>query len=158
MKYKNYKSTIHNFTHSFISVDYMKSGKLAVNVLIDLHNLGLEVKATFDFINKTIIPDEANSEQSRQLMDDYLDWLPEHFKNHNSDLSKVEKLEITLWTDFNNTLPYERNQKDRVFKVSALAKWKSEGGKDEKTEITQSQVIPKELVELKKIPRITEME
>ena len=39
MKYKNYKSAIHNFTHSFISIDYMKSGRLAVNVLIDLHNL-----------------------------------------------------------------------------------------------------------------------
>ena len=46
MKYKNYKSAIHNFTHSFMSIDYMKSGRLAVNVLIDLHKIGKENKAT----------------------------------------------------------------------------------------------------------------
>src|SRR5690606_24658948 len=87
MKYKNYKSAIHNFTHSFISIDYMKSGRLAVNVIIELHNAGLESKATFDFINKSIRPTKAESTESRQLMDNYLDWLPEHFKNHNCDLS-----------------------------------------------------------------------
>lgn len=68
MKYKNYKSAIHNFTHSFISIDYMKSGHLAVNVLIDLYNLGLETKSTFDFINRTIQPDKAQSKESRQLL------------------------------------------------------------------------------------------
>ena len=98
MKYKNYKSTIHNFTHSLISIDYMKSGRLALNVLIELHNLGIESKATFDFINKSIRPTEAEYLENRQLMDDYLDWLPEHFNNHNCDLTKLEKLEITFWT------------------------------------------------------------
>ena len=39
----------------------MKIGRLAVNVLIDLHNLGLETKSTFDFINQTIQPEKAES-------------------------------------------------------------------------------------------------
>ena len=76
----------------------MKSGRLALNVLIELHNLGIESKATFDFINKSIRPTEAEYLENRQLMDDYLDWLPEHFNNHNCDLTKLEKLEITFWT------------------------------------------------------------
>ncbi len=157
MKYKNYKSAIHNFTHSFISIDYMKSGRLAVNILIDLYNLGLETKTTFDFINKTIQPDKAESKESRQLLNDYLDWLPDHFANHNCDLTKLEKLEISIWTDFDNTLPYERNQKDRIFKVSALTKWKADGRNVEILEVTQPEIIPKKLVGLEKIPRMTEM-
>lgn len=136
----------------------MKSGRLAVNVLIDLYNLGLESKATFDFINKTIQPEKAKSKESRQLMNDYLNWLPEHFKNHNCDLAKLEKLEISIWTDFVNTLPYDRNQKDRIFKVSALTKWKADGHNDEIIEINQSEIFPKKLVGLEKIPRITEMQ
>lgn len=41
----------------------MKSGRLSVNVLIDLCNLGLETKATVDFINKTIQPKEPESKE-----------------------------------------------------------------------------------------------
>ena len=136
----------------------MKSGRLAVNVLIDLYNLGLETKATFDFINETLQPNEAESKESKQLLNDYLDWLPEHFSNHNCDLTKLEKLETTIWTDFDNTLPYERNQKDRIYKVRALTKWKADGRSDEIIEITQSEIIPKKLVDLGKIPRMTEMQ
>lgn len=87
MKYKNYKSAIHNFTHSFISIDYMKSGHLAVNVLIDLYNLRLDAKSTFDFINQTIQPEKAESKESKQLLNDYLSWLPDHLENHNCDLT-----------------------------------------------------------------------
>ena len=139
MKYKNYKSAIHNFTHSLISIDYMKSGRLAVNVLIELYNLGIESKATFDFKNKSIEPNQAETVESRQLMEDYLSWLPEHFMNHNCDLNKLEKLEITFWTDFKNTLPYERNRNDRIFKISAKTKWKADGRNEEIIEISQSE-------------------
>ena len=135
----------------------MKSGRLAMNVLIDLYNLGIETKATFDFVNKTIEPTEAGSKESLQLMNDYFNWLPEHFRNNNCELTKLEQLKITLWTDFNKTLPYERNQKDRVLKVSALTKWKAEGRKEETIELTQSELIPKNLLGLGKIIRMTEM-
>ena len=92
MKYKNYKLAIHNFTHSFMSIDYMKSGGLALNVLIDLNNKGIENKATFDFVNKTIKPKEAESKEGRQLLNDYLNWLSEHFENHGYDLKKMDNM------------------------------------------------------------------
>ncbi|UKM66597.1 hypothetical protein GSB9_03187 [Flavobacteriaceae bacterium GSB9] len=157
MKYKNYKSAIHNFVHSFTSIDYMKSGRLALNVLIELHNAGIESKATFDFINKSIKPTDAAYMESQQLMNDYLDWLPEHFKNHNCDLTKLEKLEITYWTDFKNTLPYERNQNDRILKVIAKTKWKADGRNEEVIEISQSDLIPKKILELEHIPKLPEL-
>jgi hypothetical protein len=100
MKYKNYKSAIHNFAHSFMSIDYMKSSRLAINVLIDLNNKGFETKADFDFINKTIEPKVADFKESRQLLSDYLDWLPDHFDKHNCDLTGLEFLQISIWTDF----------------------------------------------------------
>lgn len=157
MKYKNYKSAIHNFAHSFMSIDYMKSGRLAINVLIDLHNNGFETKADFDFINKTIEPKAADSKESRQLLSDYLDWLPDHFDKHNCDLKKLERLDIIIKTDFNNTIPYERNQKDRVFQIKSLVTWKADGRNEEYMEISQSEVIPKKLIDFDKIPRFGEM-
>ena len=153
MKFKNYKSAIHNFTHSFISIDYVKSGRLAVNVLIDLYNLGLESKTTFDFIDKTIQPEKAESKESRQLMNDYLNWLPSHFESHNCDLIKLEKLEVTIWTDFDKAFSPPRMNDTIEFTVNAVTKWKAEG-RDEKTiEISQTELIKKTFLKLR-IPEI----
>jgi hypothetical protein len=153
MKYKNYKSAIHNFTHSFISIDYMKSGRLAVNVLIDLYNLGLKTKSTFDFINKTIHPGEAESKESRQLMNDYLSWLPDHFENHNCDLIKLEKLEVTFCTDFDKAFSPPRMNDTIEFTVNAVTKWKADGQDEKVIEISQTELIKKTFLELK-IPEI----
>ena len=135
----------------------MKSGRLAVNVLIELYNLRNESKATFDFINRSIEPKEAEYLESRQLMDDYLNWMLEHFNNHNCDLNKLEKLEITFWTDFKNTFPNERNQNDRIFKISAKTKWKAIGKNEETIELSQSEIIAKRMLILDEIPKITEI-
>ncbi|WP_420379366.1 hypothetical protein [Gilvibacter sp.] len=157
MKYKNYKSAIHNFTHSFISIDFMKSGRLAVNALIELHNLGIASKVTFDFINKSINPNQADTNESRELMQDYLCWLPEHFLNHNCDINKLEQLEITLSTDFKKTLPYEKNLNQRIFTILAITKWKADGRNEEIINVSQSELIPKSMLELEKIPRRAEI-
>lgn len=153
MKYKNYKSAIHNFTHSFISIDFMKSGRLAVNVLIDLHNLGLETKTTFDFVNKTIQPDQAESKESQELLNDYLDWLPDHFENQNCDFSKLEQLEITIWTDFDKAFSPPRMNDALEFIVKALTIWKADGREKQTVEISQTELIKKNFLKL----RIPEM-
>ena len=153
MKYKNYKSAIHNFTHSFISIDYLKSGRLAVNVLIDLYNLGLENKTTFDFINKTIQPDKADSTESRQLLNDYLDWLPDHFSNQNCDLTKLEKLETTFWTDFHKAFSPPRMNNTIEFTVNAVTNWKADGREEQTIEISQTELMKKNFLKL----RIPEM-
>ncbi len=153
MKYKNYISAIHNFTHSFISIDYMKSGRLAVNVLIDLYNLGLETKTTFNFVNQTIQPNQAQSKRSRQLLNDYSDWLPDHFKNHNCDLIKLEKLETTIWTDFDKSFSPPGMNNTLEFTVNALTIWKAEGREDQTIEISQTELIEKNFLKLR-IPEI----
>ncbi|WP_138433412.1 hypothetical protein [Winogradskyella algicola] len=141
MKYKNYKSAIHNFTHSFMSIDYMKSGRLAVNVLIDLYKIGKENRANFDFINREIKPKEAESKASRQLLNDYLNWLPEHFKNHDCDLTKLEKLDITIWTDFSKAISPLGMHNKKGYNIYALTKWKADEGDEQTVEISQFEFI-----------------
>ncbi|MBN7810440.1 hypothetical protein J0A68_05705 [Algoriphagus sp. H41] len=153
MKYKNYKSAIHNFTHSFISVDYTRSGCLAVNVLIDLYNLGLDTKSTFDFISKTILPRQAESEESNQLLNDYLEWLLDHFESHNCDLSQLEILEVSIWTDFDRAIFPTGMNDTGEFKINALTKWKPHGREEETIEISQIELIKKDFLKL----RIPEM-
>ena len=149
MKFKNYKSAIHNFAHSFMSIDYMKSGRLAVNVLIDLHNLKHEPKATFNFIDKTIVPTDARTKESGELLNDYLDWMSDHFARHNCDLTRLEVLEITIWTDFDNakTPPGMSNCKE--FVVHTLTKWKVDGRDVQTIEISQTEIIKENFIKLR---------
>lgn len=131
----------------------MKSGRLAVNVLINLHNLGLETKTTFDFINKTIQPDQAESKESQQLLNDYLDWLPDHFENQNCDLTKLEQLEITIWIDFDKAFSPPKMNNALEFSVNALTIWKADGREKQTVEISQTELIKKNFLKL----RIPEM-
>jgi len=131
----------------------MKSGRLAVNVLIDLYNLKKEPKATFDFINQTIKPKMAESKESRQLLNDYFDWLPFHFDSHNCDLTKLEKIETTVWIDFDKATIQSRMDDTVEFKVNALTKWKADGKGEQILEISQTELIKKSFLKLR-IPEI----
>ncbi len=153
MKYKNYKSAIHNFTHSFMSIDYMKSSRLAINVLIDLYDKGFETKADFDFINKTIEPKEADYKESRQLLSDYLDWLPEHFDKHNCDLTGLEFLQISIWTDFENVIVPQKMNDSIEFTIKTATKWKTFDKDSQLIEISQTEIIKRTYLK-SKIPEM----
>ena len=141
MKFKNYKSAIHNFADSFQSVDYSKSGKLAFNVLIHLNNLGLKPYATFDFINKTIQPNEATTNESNQLFNDYLDWLPTHFINHKCDLEKLEKLIINISANFDNAIIPKGMNKCKQICIKTETTWKADSRKEETIEISLNEIV-----------------
>ena len=141
MKFKNYKSAIHNFADSFQSVDYSKSGKLAFNVIIHLNNLKLKPLATFDFVNKTIQPEEAISKESKKLLNDYLDWLPEHFKNHNCDLDKLEKLTIVISADFEKAFYPQGMNKAKQIRLQTKTNWKADNRDEEIIEISLNEIV-----------------
>jgi hypothetical protein len=141
MKFKNYKSAIHNFADSFQSVDYSKSGRLAFNVLIHLNNLTLKPSATFDFVNKTIQPEEAISKESKKLLNDYLGWLPTHFKNHNCDLNKLEKLTIVISTDFDKAFYPQGMNKAKQICLQTRTNWKADNRDEEVIEITLNEIV-----------------
>ncbi len=131
-----------------MSIDYMKSGRLAVNVLIDLYNLKLESKATFDFINKTILPTDAITKESSELLKDYLTWLPDHFAAHNCDLTKLETLEITIWTDFEKAITPPGMSNCKEFVVHTLTKWKADERDEQIIEISQTEIIKENFIKL----------
>ena len=153
MKYKNYKSAIHNFAHSFMSIDYMKSNRLAINVLIDLYNKGFETKADFDFINKTIEPKEADNKESRQLLSDYLDWLPDHFYKHNCDLTGLEFLQISIWTDFKHAVVPQKMNDSIEFTIKTETKWKTFDKEVQQIDISQIEIIKRTYLK-SKIPEM----
>ncbi|MBP8849706.1 MAG: hypothetical protein KBG80_04035 [Breznakibacter sp.] len=141
MRFKNYKSAIHNFSHSFQSVDFTQSGKLAFNVLIHLNNLKLIPSAIFDFVNKTIEPEEAISIESRQLLDDYLEWLPIHFANHNCDLDKLEKLTLVVSADFDNAFYPQGMDNAKQICTKSTTYWKAENRNEDTIEISLNEII-----------------
>jgi len=132
-----------------MSIDYMKSGRLAVNVLIDLYNLKLEPKVTFDFIAKTIMPTEARTKESGELFNDYLSWLPDHFAQHNCDLTKLEILKITIWTDLDNAKTPSGMSNSKEFVVYTLTKWKADGREEQTIEISQTEIIKENFIKLR---------
>lgn len=72
-----------------MSIGYIKSGRLTVNVLINLYDLKFEPKATFDFIKKSILRIGARIKETNELLNDVLNWLPDHFASHKCDLTKL---------------------------------------------------------------------
>lgn len=147
MKFKNYKSAIHNFAHSFQSIDYMKSPKLAVNILLKLYKQGLEPNATFDFINDSIKPEEAKSEGSIQLLIDYKDWLVEHCNRHNCDKNSLEKLEIKIWTDFEKAIVPKGMNNSKQICIQTKTIWKAIGMEEEVIKIAQDEVFNQRYLE-----------
>ncbi len=148
MKFKNYKSAIHNFAHSFQSIDYTQSGKLALNVLILLNRLELKPFAIFDFVDKTIQPEEANTKESRQLLDDYLSWLQTHFRNHNCDLDKLEKLIITISADFEKAFTPPGMKKCKQINIRTITSWKADNRNEETIEISLDEVVDDDFLKI----------
>lgn len=146
MKFKNFHSAIHNFAHSFQSIDFRISGILAINILIRLNKQNVETSTTFDFIAQTIIPKEADTKESRQLLNNYLSWLPEHLSNHNCDLAALEKLEITLNVDFNKAFTPYNMENCKEIKINTLVKWKVKDRDERIINISQVDVFSDEVL------------
>ncbi len=147
MKYKNYKSAIHNLSHSFQSVDYRISSELVFNILVELNNNNINSSTTFDFINKTIEPKEADNLMSHKLMEDYLSWLPEHFSNHNCDLSGLEKLIIKVDADFKSTFTPERMKWAKQICIETQTVWKAFERDEELVNIVENVVVNEKFME-----------
>ena len=141
MKYKNYKSAIHNFAHSLQSIDFVKSGILAIDLLIELDSKGIEPKIKFDFINDTINPENCISKRSRKLLEDYKSWLPSHFENHNCDLAKLEKLQVEIWTEFDKAITPFGMSNSKEISINTKTEWKAENHEEQIIDISQAEII-----------------
>lgn len=129
-----------------MSIDYTRSGRLAVNVLFELKKNNFDSEVTFQFINNVISPEIAVSKRSIELFEDYKDWLPNHFKSHNCDLSKLEKLDITLSIDFENATTPETMSNCTEFSITAKTIWKAKTKPEELIKIEQKELVKSTLL------------
>ena len=83
------------------------------------------------------------------MFHDYLSWLPDHFLSHNCDLTKLTKLEVTIWTDFDGALtpPGMSNSKEIV--VYTKTTWRADGRDEQTIEISQTEVIKQNFIKLR---------
>lgn len=100
MKLKTLKSVIHNFAHSLQSYDYTHSGKVVFDVLAKAYCENGISTITFDFINGTILPVTIENDDSKQILKDYSEWLPELANSQNASASEIEQLVINISVDF----------------------------------------------------------
>jgi hypothetical protein len=137
-----------------MSTDYTKSGRLAINFLISKYNNECENQVTFSFVDDSIIPTIFDSTEMKELMTDYLNWIPQHFNNHNCDITQLEKLEITLKADFLNATITDGMNDTREFEYSARTIWKVFGKNEQIIEIAQIELIHKDFLKTG-MPEIT---
>lgn len=117
MKRKNLKSVIHNFAHSFQAFDFRISQFTVLQELCTLYKRSLISSFEVDFIKKTISPKNAQTKVLKQIVNDYLDWLPELCLSQNVDQSIIKKLKIKIEIDFQNAKAYKSSRNERVLKV-----------------------------------------
>ena len=146
MKRKNFKSAIHNFADSFQSIDYTKSGALAINVLIRLKSNGLSPTAEFDFLNRKVSPEVAKNKESDKLLEDYINRLPEHLHNHNCDIGLLEKLKIEITLDFDKSFVPNGMSNCLQIMIKTKIRWKLKEEPEEELIKEQNEVMKSQLL------------
>jgi hypothetical protein len=75
------------------------------------------------------------------LLNDYHDWLPTHFKNHNCDLNKLEKLTINVSADFDRAFYPPGMNKAKQISIKTNTNWKADNRDEETIEITLNEIV-----------------
>jgi hypothetical protein len=117
MKRKNLKSVVHNFAHSFQAFDFMKSQYTVLQELSVLFKKSSVSNVEIDFMKKIIQPVETQTKVMQQIMEDYIDWLPELCLSQNVDISIIKKLLVKVEIDFLNAEIYKSSRNERVLKI-----------------------------------------
>ena len=64
-------------------------------------------------------------------------------------MTKLEKLEVVIWTDFKNAKIPQGMNNSREFSVYTLTKWKAEQKDEQIIEISQSEIIKENYLKLR---------
>ena len=94
MKYKNIKSAIHNFGHSFISDMNYIDGHFIIHDLSKIHHKSVDI--TIDWLTGEFEPSKMATERIVKSIDCYRSTLKTQLKSQNVELSKLNYL-IFLW-------------------------------------------------------------
>lgn len=94
MKYKNIKSAIHNFGHSFISDENYVDDDYVFYELAAIHSQGHEI--VINWLNGKFEPNHLCTDRIKKSIRYWADGLSRHLENQNVDLNLLNSLEF-IW-------------------------------------------------------------
>jgi hypothetical protein len=97
MKYKNIKSMLHNFAHSFVSLMNYVDNKYIIDILSEIMKKAENKEVKIYFPSGKIEP-PPNDHNKKRTIDKsigyYNDWLPKHAQSHNVELEKLSNIHL----------------------------------------------------------------
>ena len=92
MKYKNIKSAIHNFGHSFASYENYVNDDFVIYELRNIHKKGYDISV--NWLTRSFEPAQLNSARIDRSIELWADSLEEHLLRQNVELSVIKSLEF----------------------------------------------------------------
>ena len=144
MKRKNLKSVAHNFCHSFQALDYMVSQYPLLIQMCSLYKdkgiSGIEV----DFISGLIKPNAANTNEIKQLVNDYMDFLPKLCMSQDVDPNIIRTLRVKVDVGFDSATVYKSARDERLLQINTSFECVDDMGNIYAGSIEESEVIKKQ--------------
>jgi hypothetical protein len=98
MKYKNIKSMLHNFAHSFVSLMNYYDDTYIIDILPKIIKKSENKEVKIYFPSGKIDPPLHTHKKKRIIEKSiayYKDWLPKHAQSHNVELERLSDIHIT---------------------------------------------------------------
>ena len=96
MKYKNIKSMLHNFGHSFCSLMNYVDGEYIIDILPDVIRKADGHEIHILFPSGDIVPAVSCPKKLRKSIYYYVDWLPKHAASHELALVRISDIQLTV--------------------------------------------------------------
>ncbi|UTW09008.1 hypothetical protein [Pseudomonas benzenivorans] len=94
MKYKNIKSAIHNFGHSFVSLMNYVDQDYVIDEIGKIHNQGYDIE--INWLTREFSPAQLESERIKKSIGYWGDSLKKHCSSHNVNLESLSSL-LLVW-------------------------------------------------------------
>lgn len=94
MKYKNIKSAIHNFGHSFVSLMNYVDEYYVIDEIGEIHRQGYDIE--INWLTREFRPAQLESERIKKSIGYWADSLKKHCSSHNVNLDSLSSL-VLVW-------------------------------------------------------------
>ena len=99
MKYKNIKSILHNFGHSFVSLMNYVDGEYAIDLLAAALKELPQNRLEIHFPSRCIEPPAGYSPKLRKSVGFWADSLPKHMTSHGTSQDALPEIVLVIFGD-----------------------------------------------------------
>ncbi len=147
MKRKTLKSVIHNFSYSFQALDYRISQYPLLIELCSLYKKHGVNTIEVDILNNTITPEVACTEEIKQLVRDYCDWLPDLCLSQSINSEILKNFYIKVTVGFESATVFKSSKNERILQVETKYEGIDNLGKSIEGSIVENEVVKKQAYE-----------